>query len=211
MKAPTPIALNKVKPANNLELAKYLLGLLATATRPSPAVLVRAEIPAKPANPANPAVAANELFPGSPAYAAGAARPKFAAISSPAVLPLPGWDGAVEFTATEMKAYIPLANGGALLGGSPTDLSKVMEFTPAALAINDYVGNQGSGTTVFAADPAAPTAEKLFYKTALAIVAAGTLGASIVDSSFTANTPQGDLVFPCKLVTLPLSTDLNPQ
>ncbi len=185
-----------------------------------PAFAGRAASAAIAANAANPAIAANALFPGSPAFAAGAAVPAFpakpataeivaqaavvavAALSSPAITPLPGWGEAVSIAKTEtaigVVAYLPVSTGPMLLGAPTNNISSVLEITPAALQASAWVGELASATPTTDTTDSALTIEQYLYEQALALGA----GAIVENTMFTLTT---GVKVPCKKITLNLS------
>jgi hypothetical protein len=185
-----------------------------------PAFAGRAASAAIAANASNPAIAANALFPGSPAFAAGAAVPAFpakpaipevmaqpavaavAALSSPAINPLPGWGEAVMITKTEtaigVVAYLPVSTSPMLLGAPTDTISSILEITPAALQATNWIGELASATPTTDTTNVAVTMEQYLYEQALALGA----GAIVENMMFTLTT---GVKVPCKKITLNLS------
>jgi hypothetical protein len=165
----------------------------AVAAKPAvigvPAFAGRAASAAILANPANPAIAAGALFPGSPAFAAGVAVPAFpakpaiaaieaqaaiaavTAITSPAIVPVPGWEGAIEITkaANEITvvAYLPVSTGGALFGASSSGSANILELSAPALQATDWLGTLASATPGTVVSETVTTMEQYLYKQAL--------------------------------------------
>jgi hypothetical protein len=155
MKTPSIAFLNSLGLQNAAQKAALAAHFLKTGTLSSPAVIV---VPAIAANPtAVPPVLAK------------------AAVSTPAIVAMPGWSDAITFTktATEVSivAYLPCVSGGAFAGAATGSIDNIKEITPAALQPTLWLDDKASLTpeTLSAAEPL--TLEKFFYKQALAIVA----------------------------------------
>jgi hypothetical protein len=129
--------------------------------------------------------------------------PAVAAVVSPKIDALKGWEDAIAINKTasniEIIAYLPYASSPLLIGAGTSSIGSINEMTQPALTVNAWLDEKSSNTPGTATvEPA--TVEQYFYKQALAVVAKSGSTSTISNSSKLVN----GVVVPCKKITLNL-------
>jgi hypothetical protein len=161
----------------------------------SPAYPIGTPIPAIPAKPASAEVIG---------VAAVVAVPGVAAVVSPKIDALKGWEDAITINKTasniEVIAYLPYASSPLLIGASTSGIGSINEMTAPALTPGAWLGEKSS-TTPDTATSEPLTVERYLYKQALELVAAPGSSSTIEN----ANKLVNGVVVPCKKLTLQLA------
>ncbi len=158
----------------------------------SPAYPAGTQIPAIPQKPASQEVI------GVPAVIA---VPKVAAVVSPKIDALKGWEDAIEINKSESNieiiAYLPYASSPLLIGASTNGIGAINEMTMPSLVPGKWIGAKSSNIPGIETS-VPPTVEQYFYKQAQALVAASGGTSTIQNSTRLIN----GLIVSCKKIVL---------